>query len=293
MSDYRKFIKGKYLSFLILCVLCTFLLEIQSKADIEPDFNIAVRIDPEAAVAYLNEKVEVYCEKDGQFYMTIDLNKNNRYEYKKLFENGVYTFRARVRYDMNEEYTILPDLQTVELTYKNNNILNEVVFTVDGMSVEPEIHTHLTDESEQEHEDFSKEEKVYTIDDINELYEIQESMIAEAEAAFTEREAWEQNHNFVSKCEIADQKMFPMHVYPETTAESAEGDGDLENEDLITSTEEIIESEEESADLIKQRRKRPIVFIINFMSLMCLLIFFVQLYLLWRILWRIWRKQNE
>lgn len=288
MGDYGKFIKGKHLSSLILCALATFLLAIESKADIEPDFNIAVKIAPAAAVAYLNEKIEVYCEKDGQFYMTIDLNKNNRYEYKKLFENGVYTFQARVRYDMNGEYTILPDIQAVELTYKNNNILNEVVFTVSGMSTEPELHTHLTDESKQP-EDSSKEEKVYTIDDIDELYEIQESMIAEAEAAFTEQEVWEQNHNFVSKYEIADQKIFgnesstfPMHVYPETTAESVESDGNPKNEDLITSTAEMTGSEEENGDLIKQRRKTRKQIAVFIMILMSLLILLIPLYLLWR-----------
>lgn len=215
MNDRSK--KGKHLLALVLCVLAVFQLVIESKADMEPGYNIVVKLDP-AVIAFLNEKIEVYCEKDGQFYMDIDLNKSNHYEYKKVFVNGVYTFRARVRYDMNEEYTILPDSQTIELTYKNNNSLNEIVFTIVGARDEPEEHSNLTNNES----DLSLEEKIYTVDDIDELYEIQESILVEAEGAFSEQEVWEQSHNFLSKNGVSDQKFptmenenLPMHVYPE------------------------------------------------------------------------------
>lgn len=220
MNDCSKI--GKHLIALVLCVLAVFQLAIESKADMEPSYNIAVKLDP-AVIAYLNEKIEVYCEKDGQFYMIIDLNKSNRYEYKKVFVNGVYTFRARVRYDMNEEYTILPDSQTIELTYKNNNFLNEIVFTIEGARKEPEEHSNLTDNKSNQGSDLRQQEKIYTADDIDELYEIQESMLGEAEEAFTKQEDWEQNHNFLSEKGGSDQKFstgenenLPMHVYPES-----------------------------------------------------------------------------
>lgn len=285
--------KNIYIISIVIFLLVAVSMAIESKADMEPDYNIAVRIDP-AIIVHLNEKIEVYCEKDDQFFMIIDLNKNNYYEYKKMFVNGMYTFQARVRYDMNEEYTILPDSQVIELTYKNNNILNEIVFTIEGVRVEPELHSHLADsESDPESKgDLNQEEKIYTMDDIDELYLLQESLIAEAEAAFAEQEVWEQNHNFVSKHGVSGQTVsavdddtLPMHVYPEVNDESTvEHEYFLESEVLIVAAEETTESEEETGIHIE---KSGYVITIVGIVLLLFLVICLGLYL------RKWRNQHE
>lgn len=216
-----------------------------SKADIEPFYNISVKIDP-ATTAYLNEKIEVYCEKDGHYFMIIDLNNNNQYEYKTALQNGIYTFQARVRYDLPGEYKVLPDLQTVELTYNNNHVLNEIVFTIEGISAEPDDHVHIDSDEDAE----IQEERIYTVDDMEELQAMQESAVSEAEEAFAEREEWERNHNFLIQYGVLDQKMptvqpinLPMHDYPES-----EGEDEEETEKLESESETLVESLGQSTD---------------------------------------------
>lgn len=272
MNDRSK--KGKHLLALVLCVLAVFQLVIESKADMEPGYNIVVKLDP-AVIAYLNEKIEVYCEKDGQFYMDIDLNKSNHYEYKKVFVNGVYTFRARVRYDMNEEYTILPDSQTIELTYKNNNSLNEIVFTIVGARDEPEEHSNLTDNES----DLSLEEKIYTVDDIDELYEIQESILVEAEGAFSEQEVWEQSHNFLSKNGVSDQKFptmenenLPMHVYPEYEKSIDQMEESLVQTPSTTEKKNMVDSQFQPSTSIKTIGLWVLAIVVLFLALVIVVI---------------------
>ncbi|WP_097006495.1 hypothetical protein [Lacrimispora amygdalina] len=276
MNDRGK--KRKHLLALVLCVLAVFQLAMESKADMEPSYNIAVKLDP-AVIAYLNEKIEVYCEKDGQFYMSIDLNKSNHYEYKKIFVNGVYTFRARVRYDMNEEYTILPDSQTIELTYKNNNSLYEIVFTIEGAREDPEEHSNLTDNKSEQGSDMSQEEKIYSADDIDELYEIQESMLAEAEEAFTEQEVWEQNHNFLSKNGVSDQKSptmenenLPMHVYPESEENMDQTEKSLVQTPSATEKKSMEESQDQTSTSIKTIGLWVLVIVALFLALVLVVI---------------------
>lgn len=279
MNDRSK--KGKHLLALVLCVLAVFQLVIESKADMEPGYNIVVKLDP-AVIAFLNEKIEVYCEKDGQFYMDIDLNKSNHYEYKKVFVNGVYTFRARVRYDMNEEYTILPDFQTIELTYKNNNSLNEVVFTIVGARDEPEEHPNLTDNDSvqgSQGSDLTLEEKIYTVDDIHELYEIQESMLVEAEGAFTEQEVWEQSHNFLSENGGSDQKFstmenenLPMHFYPESEKSIDQMDESLVQTPSTTEKKNMEDSQVQPSTSIKIIGLWVLAIVVLFLALVIVVI---------------------
>lgn len=245
MDDYSRNKKERLFWGIVMVILAACICALESKADMKPNYNIAVKIDP-AIIVYLNEKIEVYCEKDGQFYMTIELNESNRYEYKKVFENGEYTFRARVRYDTDGIYTVLPSSQAIELTYLNNNILNEIVFTIDGVSEEPEIHSHLADTEHGSEDDFNQAEKVYTIDDLDELYEMQESMLDEGEKAFSELEVWEQSQSFISKYET-DKKdeTEPMHFYPESEDDETVDINLMEGENLIASSSEIDEPEEE------------------------------------------------
>jgi len=216
-----------------------------TKAELEPFYNVSVKIEP-TITGFLNEKIEVHCEKDGQYYMTIDLNNSNRYEYKKLFENGVYTFAARVRYDFNGEYTVLPKEQVIELSYKNNNVLNEIIFTIEGVSSEPDDHAHVHDEEPDPNID--QGERVYTIDDLEELQQMQESVVSAAEVAFAEQEQWEQNNSFLAQHGVSDtgvpadsNNMLPMHSYP---ADQEQDDNEVKSSEDLESL-----SEEETAEL--------------------------------------------
>ena len=60
-----------------------------SFADMQPFYNLSVTID-RANEDGFNEKIEVYVEKDGQYYGDFDLNQSNQYLYKTELQTGRY-----------------------------------------------------------------------------------------------------------------------------------------------------------------------------------------------------------
>lgn len=267
---------------LLLFLICFILLKpFDSRADTEPFYNISVKIDP-AITVYLNEKIEVYCEKDGQYFMIIDLNNSNKYEYKKSLENGIYTFQARVRYDQQGEYKVLPASQVIELTYKNNNVLNEIVFSIEGVTVDPDDHLHIYDDEEDEEENTEfQEERIFTIDDMDELLTIQESAVSEAEKAFAEREAWERNNSFLAQYgiveqNVSDDNILSMHQYPET--EIITGTDQFEEnqyEDESPSTTEKESAQINENDTSKINTKQIVIIVVIILMLLMILVLVV------------------
>lgn len=223
-------------------------LQFQSYAEIQPFYNLAVTID-RANDDRFNEKIEVYVEKNGEYYADYDLNQINQYLYKTEVGAGVYRFYARVRYDEIGTYEVEPEINELtigDLDYKD---LHTVQFKITSSSSEEE---EIEDISTIEAGPTLDENHVYTIDQIEELRAMQESFNEKADEAFRENERWEQQNNFLATHGIANPgvaaestgSILPDHYYPDedspltvvNTVEETESTGENEGENQSDTT---------------------------------------------------------
>lgn len=216
---------------IIISLILTTALRMTSLADIEPFYNFSVAIDQPDK---LNEKIEIYVEKNGEYYGDYDLNINNSYQYKQELPVGNYRIYARVRYDADGIYQINPEYQELEITVDNYNKLNDVVFKIIGGSIEEDGETWdygVMDQSP------INPENVYSLDRIDELRKVQQEGRERAYQALLENEEWESTHNFLAQKEIEETQLAD-HYYPEiedmteiSENEVTETDFDKENQD--------------------------------------------------------------
>ena len=215
-----------------------------SFADMQPFYNLSVTID-RANEDGFNEKIEVYVEKDGQYYGDFDLNQSNQYLYKTELQTGRYRLFARVRYDETKTYQVEPEYQDLEMTDLAHKEMHEIVFRIKGGAV-PEQDS----ESHEIEEQAPISDNVYTMDRIDELREIQKAGQEQASSAFRENEEWERNNNFLAQNNVADQAVpyestghtLPDHSYPEEETESST----LEESTTLKESETSTEKEQEN-----------------------------------------------
>lgn len=232
MYQYQKIIESLYVMLfrVEICfgLLAACFLPITVWAEMQPFYNFSVTID-RAEDEQFNEKIEVYIEKDGQFYADYDLSRINQYLYSTELGTGSYRLYARVRYDSTETYRVEPEYQDLEITNQGYKDMHMVMFKITGGTVLDEaehMHEHGLEEAES-----LNEEEVYTIDRIDELKKIQDDARIEASKAFQENEDWEKKHNFLARNGIEDpaisleQKkgaILPDHSYPEDETDETE-----------------------------------------------------------------------
>lgn len=84
------------------------------KAEMQPFYNFEVTVD-RAEDDQFNEKIEVYVEKDGQYFDDCDLNRSNSYCYQREMKTGEYRLYARVRYDQSGDYQVEPEYLDLKL----------------------------------------------------------------------------------------------------------------------------------------------------------------------------------
>ena len=209
-------------------------------ADLEPFYNLSVSVSSELDRP-LNEKIEVYVEKDGKYYGDFDLNQVNDYCYQTEAETGIYRLYARVRYDRRGDYQISPSWQDITIEVQTYKSMHSAVFYHQGkngeMQAEEDSHT-LNEYVPSAHE------KVYTIDEIDELRNIQEQSQKEGEEALKELDEWEQENNFLTQHGISDpavrgkeQSSLPKHSYPSDLDE-------IQEKEIHEQAQETKESEE-------------------------------------------------
>lgn len=163
-----------------------------SYAEMQPFYNLSVTID-RANEDGFNEKIEVYVTKDGEYYGDYDLNRSNQYRYNTEIGSGVYRLFARVRYDQDQTYQVEPAYQELVMKDIEYNDKHKVIFSVNGGFL-PEGEPHKVEQEEPLDPD-----NVYTMDRIDELRLIQESVQDQASQAFYDNEKWEQKHNFLAQ----------------------------------------------------------------------------------------------
>lgn len=229
------------------------------KAEMQPFYNFEVTID-RAEEDQFNEKIEVYVEKDGQYYGDYDLNRSNSYCYRKEMETGEYRLYARVRYDQSGDYEIDPEYQDLKIGGTDYEEMHRAVFSVRGGEIQ-EIHD-MIEESEYK---VPADQEVYTMDRLEELKEIQEDTEKQVEKAFYANEQWEREHSFLAQHHISDPNIadrnenagLSSHYYPDRedmSQERLEESEELEKENIIEETmtelpvESTLESQEESTE---------------------------------------------
>lgn len=244
------FLIGALLPFAVMVggvLLFLSFLPMEAHAELQKFYNLSITID-RASEDGFNEKIEVYVEKNGEYYGDYDLNQFNEYLYKTDARPGTYKLWARVRYDQSGTYQVEPEAQELvigDLDYKD---MHTVTFQIiGGVSADDEDEdVHVIEETEP-----LDPNNVYSMDRIDELRAMQESAEAEASKAFQENEKWEQENNFIAKNGITDQgvpaessdSVLPDHYYPD---ESEQNEVSTE----AFSSEEALETEQETEVVI-------------------------------------------
>jgi len=80
------------------------------------DYNLKIEFSGiEDAGDLPGETLELYMEKDGQFFSVMYAEEQDNYEIYTTVPAGEYTVTARVMYDPHETYTIIDNTQTVSV----------------------------------------------------------------------------------------------------------------------------------------------------------------------------------
>ena len=224
------------LSFLLFLIL---LFPLPVHAEPEKFYNVEITID-RADDDQFYEKIEVYVERNGEYYADYDLNRDNHYTYQADWKPGEYQVSARVRYDQLGTYTVTPECQSFTMTATEYKDMHTALFFVTG-GTDP-------DEGHELQESTETSDQVYTMDQIEELYEMQDEYQSQAANEMQENDKWEQEHSFLARNQIADRNdtadnlkdRTPEHVYPEESEISTTNES--ENEKSFLEQEEKQES---------------------------------------------------
>lgn len=238
-------------SILVLAYLRPNLMTV--KAELEKFNNFTVTID-RVSDDIFNEKIEVYVEKNEEYFGDYDLNRYNDYCYKTELGTGSYRIYARVRYDQGGIYTVEPQYQDIVVKNSEYQDMHTVIFSVSGGESDESEEHEYGNEGGKEPEISSD---IYTIERIDELRVMQESAREQAEQAFEENEKWERDNNFLTQKGVAELEG-SGHVYP-TEPESSERESLKETENLKIMTESETEPPDDSEN--KEKEARPEVLI--------------------------------
>lgn len=248
--------------------------QMMSYAGLIKEKNLTVRLDNTAEeLEYLNEKIEVYITRNGKYYLDIELNTSNEYNYRTALDKGYYKFFARVKYDQNEVYAIEVLNNELEINHTNsikNNIVNIKIKNVDSAD---DFHFGV---AEGPVESSILE---YSADDMDKLKEVQKEWEEEMQKSIDALNAWEEENSFLTKFGT-ESDMGEAHYYPDTEDNVYEETrtSDEEKSTQMSQTKPAqTEAEETSKETLGNIRVGLAVIII---------IIVISMALIWYLLWK-------